>query len=235
MGSPVRRHNLVSATPPTVFKRFWWNFPVYVPMTWRWSYFIEVMLYWFLPELQPFGNFSAVSLVCNSSCNFQWILVKPSSYCCHDLQRIILYWGHDWPLFTRVMALCQFKSFISRSSCLRNSYISQGNFPVMFPWSDDNHILSRSCSMHSTWIIWRSFFSVNCSLQDLGKLKKWVCWKGCKISKHCLGHICYRNIHHKLTFQTLGDTWLEAFYWTNVNGTRERPLLWSQITRGRNW
>ena len=54
---------LVSATPPTVFKGFWWNFLVIVPMTWRWSYFIKVILSWFLSELWPFNNFSAVSLV----------------------------------------------------------------------------------------------------------------------------------------------------------------------------
>ena len=59
----VRRHNLVSASPPTVFKGFWWNFPVIVPMTWGYAYFTEVMLNWFLPELWPFNNFSTVSHV----------------------------------------------------------------------------------------------------------------------------------------------------------------------------
>ena len=54
---------LVSATPPTVFKGFWWNFPDILAMTWRWSYFIEVMLSWFLPELWLFNNCSTVSLV----------------------------------------------------------------------------------------------------------------------------------------------------------------------------
>ena len=206
-----RRHNLVSATPPTVFKGFCWNFRVIVPTTWRWSYFIEVMLDWFLPELWPFSNFSTVSLVsatplavfggfswylpvivpmtwrgsycrevrldgflpvwelwpfvslstdvfvsatpptclkgfwwnfpvivsmtwrwsyywgharltftrvmtlwqyfkgkfclCESIRSFQWILMIPSSYCSHDLKRIILYCSHAWLLFTRDMAL----------------------------------------------------------------------------------------------------------------------------------
>ena len=59
----VRRHNLVSATPPTVFKGCSRNFPVIVPMIWKCAYFIEVMLDWFLSELWPFNNFSAVSLV----------------------------------------------------------------------------------------------------------------------------------------------------------------------------
>ena len=49
-------------------------------------------------------------------------------------------------------------------------------------------------------------------LTTFRKIKKLVCWKGCKISKHCLGHICYRHIHHILTFQTSGDTWPVAFY-----------------------
>ena len=54
---------LVSATPPTVFQGFLWNFPDFVTMTWRCAYFIEVVLDWFLPELWPFNNFSAISLV----------------------------------------------------------------------------------------------------------------------------------------------------------------------------
>ena len=54
---------LVSTTPPTGFKGFWWNFPDIVSMTWRWSYFIEVILSWFLSELWPLKIFSIVSLV----------------------------------------------------------------------------------------------------------------------------------------------------------------------------
>ena len=56
----IHRHNLVSATPLTVFKGFWWNFPV---MTWWWSYFTGDMLSWFLRELWSFVIFSTVSLV----------------------------------------------------------------------------------------------------------------------------------------------------------------------------
>ena len=52
--------------------------------------------------------FNSKSCFCNSSCNFQWILVKPSNYCCHDLKKIISYRGHAWLRFTRVMVLCQF-------------------------------------------------------------------------------------------------------------------------------
>ena len=51
-------------------------------MTLGWSYFIKVMLNWFLPELLPFSNFlNSKSCLCNSSCSFQWILMKPSRYC----------------------------------------------------------------------------------------------------------------------------------------------------------
>ena len=70
MDLSVSRHNLVSATPPTVFKRFWGNFPVIVPLPWRWSYFIEVMLNWFLRELWPFNNISTVSHVFATSPRF---------------------------------------------------------------------------------------------------------------------------------------------------------------------
>ena len=44
--------------------------------------------------------FNSKSCLCNSSCSFQWILVIPSSSCCHDLKSIILYRGHAWLLFT---------------------------------------------------------------------------------------------------------------------------------------
>ena len=85
-----------------------------VPMTWRWSYFIKVMLYWFLPVIALWQFFNSKSCLCNSTCNFQWILVKPSSYCCHGLKRIILYQGHTWLLFTSygplsVLAIYQLK------------------------------------------------------------------------------------------------------------------------------
>ena len=157
----THRHYLVSATRPTVFKGFWWNFPVIVSMTWRCAYFIEVTLNWFLPELWPFNNFSAVSLVSatpltvfkgfwwnfpvivsktwrcayytevtldrflpelwpfvsfshfinrssclhNSSYSFQGIFMKLSRYGCHDLKMHIFYQGHARLIFTRVMAL----------------------------------------------------------------------------------------------------------------------------------
>ena len=69
---------LVSAPPPTFFKGFWLNFPVIVPMTWKWSYLTEVMLDCFLPELWPFGNFSTVSLVSSTHLavfsGFYWYL-----------------------------------------------------------------------------------------------------------------------------------------------------------------
>ena len=55
------------------------------------------------------NNFSTGSLVfATPLAVFSGFLVKPSSYCSHDLNGIILYRGQAWPLFTRVMALCQF-------------------------------------------------------------------------------------------------------------------------------
>ena len=89
----VHRHNLVSTTPLTVFKGFWWN-SSYCSQDWRWSYFIEVMLYWFLPNLFPFLIFFYMkSWPCNTACSFQWIWMKPFSYYSHDLKRLILYQG----------------------------------------------------------------------------------------------------------------------------------------------
>ena len=102
----VRRHNLVSANPPTVFKGFLWNFPVIVPMTWRRAYLIEVMLDWFLPELWPFNNFSAVSLVSPTPPTvfkgFWWFIVPMAWRCAYytevTLDRFLL---ELWPF-------CQF-------------------------------------------------------------------------------------------------------------------------------
>ena len=82
--------------------------------------------------------FNSKSCLCNSSCSIQWILVKPSSYCCHDLKRIILYQGHAWLTLVKSSSYCchDLKRIILywghawllliRSSCLHNSsYISQ--------------------------------------------------------------------------------------------------------------
>ena len=53
--------SLVSATPLAVFCGFLWNLPVIVAMTWRGSYYTEVTLDCFLPELWPLVNFSHLS------------------------------------------------------------------------------------------------------------------------------------------------------------------------------
>ena len=139
----VRRHNLVSATPPTVFKGFWWHFPVIVLITWRCAYFIEVVLDWFLPELWPFNNFSAVSLVSETPPTvfkvFWWnfpVIVPITWRCAYytevTLDRFLPEW---WPFVS-------FSHFKNRSSCLRNSSYS-------FQWSFMK--LSRYCCHDLTW------------------------------------------------------------------------------------
>ena len=46
------------------------------------------------PALWSFGNFLTVSLICATPLAFfQWILMIASSYCSHDLKRIVLYLG----------------------------------------------------------------------------------------------------------------------------------------------
>ena len=117
---------VLSPQPPTVFKGFWWNFPVIVPMTWRWSYFIEVMLDWILPEFLSFGNFSVLSLVSPTrlavsvdfSETFQLLLPWPEED--HiPKSRLTAFWQSYVPL--SVLAIYQ------HNSCLRNSSsISQG-------------------------------------------------------------------------------------------------------------
>ena len=89
---------LVSATPPTVFKGFWWNFPDIVAMIWDVYILSGSCSTDFYQSYGRLTIFSSKSCLRNSSPCFQWILVKPSSYCSHDLKRIILYRGHAWPL-----------------------------------------------------------------------------------------------------------------------------------------
>ena len=129
---------LVSGTPPTVFKGFWWNFPDIVPMTWRCACFIEVMLDWFLPELWPFNNFSAVSLVSaippTVFKGFCWNfpVIVPMTWRCACRTEVTLdhFLPELWPFVS-------FSHFINRSSCLSNSsYSFQGIFMK----------LSRYCS-----------------------------------------------------------------------------------------
>ena len=140
----VHRHNLVSATRLTVFKGFWWNFPVIVSMTWRWSYFIKVMLDCFLPELWPINIFfNSKSCLCNSSCSFQWILTNPFNYYSDDLKRIILYRGQAWLLFVRVMALCLFypvyqQMFLSPQLLLYSSVDFNETLKLCFRWSEED-------------------------------------------------------------------------------------------------
>lgn len=56
--------------PRTVLKELWWNFPVIVPLTWRWSSFTEVMYHWLLPVMALCHFFSSKSCLFNSSAVF---------------------------------------------------------------------------------------------------------------------------------------------------------------------
>ena len=132
---------LVSTTPPTVFKGFLLNFPDIVVMTWRCAYFIEVMLDWFLPELWPFNNFSAVGLVSATplavSSGFEWNLPVIVLMTWRGSYYTEITLDHFLP---RVMPFVSFSHFINRGSCLRSSsYSFQGfwwNFPdiVAMTW-----------------------------------------------------------------------------------------------------
>ena len=119
MGSPVslsvHRHNLVSPSPPTVFKGFWWNYPVIVPMTWRCAYFIEVMLDWFLPELWPFVSFS--HFINRSSC-----LSNSSLFTCYNFSTVSL-------VFATPLAV---------------SVDFSETFQLLFQWPEEDHIIPRS-------------------------------------------------------------------------------------------
>ena len=123
--------------------------------------------------------------------------MKPSSYYCHDLKRIILYRGHAWLLFTRplsVLAIYQQK-FLSPQLLLHFSRDIDETFQLLFPWPEDDHMLN-AFNLNNFEIA----FSRKLFLTIFRKIKKLICWKGCKISKHCLGYIYYWHIHHILTF-----------------------------------
>ena len=97
--------SLVSATPLAVFSGFWWNLPVIVPMTWRGSYYTEVTLDCFLPDLCPLSVLATLSTEVLASQLLLQFLMKLSRCCCHDLKMIIFYRGHAQLIYTRVMAL----------------------------------------------------------------------------------------------------------------------------------
>ena len=101
------------------FQRILVKLSVIVAMTWGGSYFMEVALDCFLPELWLFVSFSHLSTeVLVSSYFSQGILMKLSSYCFRDLKMIIFYRGHTQLIFSRVIALWQ---FLNSKSCLCNS------------------------------------------------------------------------------------------------------------------
>ena len=139
----LSREVLVSATPPPVFKGFLWNFPDTVAMTWRWSYFIEVMLNWFLSELWPFNYCSIVSLVSTTPLTvfsgFQWNLpfIIPNTWRGSYYTKVTLdcFLPELWPFVS-------FSHFVNRGSCLGNSsYSFQG---ILMK-------LSSYCSMTWRW------------------------------------------------------------------------------------
>ena len=102
------------------------------------------------------------------------------------------------------LAIFNSKSCLCKSSC-SFQWLFVETFQLLLPWPEEDHIVPRS----SLTAFYQSYVPLS-----VLEIKKLVCWKGCKISKHCLGHICYRHIYHILTFQTLGDTWPVAFYFS---------------------
>ena len=98
--------------------------------------------------LQQFFN-SKVCL-CNSSCSFQWILVKPSNYCYHDLKRIILYRSRLTIFYQSygplsVLAILSTDVLVSATP----PTVFKGiwwNYPIIVPMTWSWSYLSRSCS-----------------------------------------------------------------------------------------
>ena len=141
--------SIVSATPPTVFKGFWWNFPVIDPMTWRYAYHTEVTFDRFLPELWPFVSFSHFinrsSYLRNSSCSFQGILwnfpdiVAMTWRCAYFIEVM-----RDWFL----TVLWPFNNF--QQEVLSPQLLSQfpvdfrETFQLLFSWPEEDHVLPRS-------------------------------------------------------------------------------------------
>ena len=93
---------LVSSTPPTVLKLFWWNFTASMHITRRWSCCTMVMLDWFLEELWPFIENSCVH---NSTYSSKAIFVKLYRITHYHLKMIILCGGHAPLIIKKVISL----------------------------------------------------------------------------------------------------------------------------------
>ena len=91
------------------------------------KYFIKIMLNWFLPELRSFGNFLTVSRLCNSSCSFQWILMKPSNY---SLQ-LLLQFSVDFSETFQLLLPWPEEDHIILRLCLTAFYQSYGPLSVL--------------------------------------------------------------------------------------------------------
>ena len=81
--------------------------------------------------------FNSKSCLCNSSCSFQWILVKPSSHCCHDEEdhiiprsRLTAFYQSYGPL--SVLAIYQQK-FLSPQLLLHFQRDINDTFQLLFP------------------------------------------------------------------------------------------------------
>ena len=121
--------SLVSATTLAVFRGFEWNLPVIVPMTWRGSYYIEVTLDRFLPELWPFVSFSR--FINRSSC------LRNSSYSFQGILTIVM--GSS--------VRPSVDTSLSPQLLLQFSRDFDETFQLLFPWPENDHILSRLCSI----------------------------------------------------------------------------------------
>ena len=118
-------------------------------MTRRGSYYTEVTLDGFLPELLPFVSFSHFinrrSRLRHSSYSFQGILIKLSRYCCHEDAHILsrscsadFYQSYD-PL-TIVHQLVLSPQLLSQFSVDFSE-----TFQLLFPRPDQDHIIPKSC------------------------------------------------------------------------------------------
>ena len=132
-------------------------------MTWRWSYFIKVMLYWFLPKLFPFVIFFLYEILAlqhdlqfsmNLDETFQLLFPWPEE--AHIIQKCnwLLFLQDLWPfgsychVASRNYYLCRLFPWPKGDSFSMNL---DESFQWLFLWPEEAHIIPR-CT-------WLPFFS----------------------------------------------------------------------------
>ena len=101
-----RPRDLVSATPPTSFIGFTWNFVGFLPMIWRCACGFRILIRLFLTELSPMLTKLCKTWSClhSSSYIFHWIHLKYCRLSSYDMKMCMWFRIFDWTIFDGVIS-----------------------------------------------------------------------------------------------------------------------------------